>query len=278
MNKKLGITLVVIGGLVMSALFFGAVLFLGHSIFTVEGYSPFNMTMAPAYRARMGQNYNKGYSMMGGSGYNMMGGSGYNMMGGSGYNMMGGSGYNMMPYNQSSNPANAELLTIDLAKQVIEDYLKGLNNSDLEVKEIMIFDNNGYARIIEKSTGIGAMELLVDPTSLSVFPEYGPNMMWNLKYGHMNGAGGIMGGLGTNSGSVSATMTVTSEQAIQIAQGYLDQQSPGYQTAEEADPFYGYYTMDILKDDVPTGMMSVNGFSGQVFLHTWHGNFIEMFE
>ena len=57
----------------------------------------------------------------------------------------------------------------------------------------MIFDNNAYARITEKSTGIGAMELLVDPASLVVFPEYGPNMMWNLKYGMMSGAG-MMGG------------------------------------------------------------------------------------
>jgi hypothetical protein len=29
----------------------------------------------------------------------------------------------------------------------------------------------------------GAMELLVDKSSGAIFPEYGPNMMWNLKYG-----------------------------------------------------------------------------------------------
>jgi hypothetical protein len=158
----------------------------------------------------------------------------------------------------------------------------------------MIFDNNAYARITEKSTGIGAMELLVDPSNLSVFPEYGPNMMWNLKYGHMSGMMGgqtgmmggsqMMGGYGmmgnrnANPGSAAATMTVTADQGAKIAQQYLDKQFPGDQAATDPDPFYGYYTIDIMKDGKPTGMLSVNGFSGQVFLHTWHGTFIEKSE
>lgn len=218
--------------------------------------------------------------------YGMMG-NGQNMMGGSG---MMGNGNNMMGGHTNGSTANTTPLTIDQAKQAVESYMKGLNNSDLEIKEIMIFDNNAYARITEKSTGIGAMELLVDPSSLTVFPEYGPNMMWNLKYGMMGGSGmmggngmmggrgGMMGGYNNTPSIVSAEMTVTPEQALQAAQQYLDQQYPGYKTAEDADPFYGYYTIDILKDGKPTGMLSVNGFSGQVFLHTWHGTFIEMFE
>jgi len=32
-------------------------------------------------------------------------------------------------------------------------------------------------------------------------------------------------------------------------------------TAKDADPFYRYYTIDILKDGKPAGMLSVNGFS-----------------
>jgi hypothetical protein len=30
------------------------------------------------------------------------------------------------------------------------------------------------------------MELLVNPYTKEVIPEYGPNMMWNLKYGMHN--------------------------------------------------------------------------------------------
>lgn len=260
MNRTLTIALVVTGGIVLSALILGIGIFIGFSNWGLGGFGPAGM---------MRQGYtNQGYSMMG-----------------NGYNMMGG--------YRSGNASNVQPLTVDQAKQAVEGYLQGLNNPDLELKEIMIFDNNAYARITEKSTGIGAMELLVDPASLAVFPEYGPNMMWNLKYGHMGGgAGGMMGGFGgmmggrkgmmggynANPGSVTATMTVTSEQAAKIAQQYLDQQFPGSQAATEPDPFYGYYTIDIMKDGMPTGMLSVNGFSGQVFLHTWHGNFIEMWE
>ena len=42
-----------------------------------------------------------------------------------------------------------------------------------------------------------------------------------------------------------------------------------------ASQFYGYYTLDFSKDGKIVGMLSVNGYSGQIFLHTWHGTFIE---
>lgn len=257
MNKSLGTALVVIAALIWSALVFGAGMLVGHSNFGWNNTGFFPNSAIPA-----GNGAYSGYSMMGG-----------------GYRMMGGFGY-------SNNAASAAPLTVDQAKQAVNSYLKNLNNPDLELKEIMIFDNNAYARITEKSTGVGAMELLVDPASLAVFPEYGPNMMWNLKYG-MGGSGGMMGGgmmgggmMGrySNPASGSTDMTVTPEQALQAAQQYLDQQYPGYKTAEDADPFYGYYTIDVLKDGAPAGMLSVNGFNGQVVLHTWHGTFIEMYE
>lgn len=262
MNKSLKIALVIIGGIVLSTLIFGGGVMVAKASWGPSGINPLYM--------------------MGGSN-GMMGGNG----------MMGN-------YRNGAN-SNVKPLTVDQAKQAVEGYLKRLNNPDLEIKEILIFDNNAYARITEKSTGIGAMELLVDPASLAVFPEYGPNMMWNLKYGHMGGGGmmsgnwngmmggngngmmggnrkGMMNGYNSNSGSASSTMTVTSEQAVQFAQQYLDKQFPGYQATTDPDPFYGYYTIDILKDGKPTGMLSVNGFSGQVFLHTWHGTFIEVSE
>ena len=255
MNKTLAVSLAVIGGIVLGALILGVGMFMVHANWD---YSMMGI----------GNNTNQTTTFRAGVGGNGMMGNGYNIMGG-----------------YLSGPTNTKPLTIDQAKQAVESYLKGLNNSDLELKEIMIFDNNAYARITEKSTGIGAMELLVDPASLSVIPEYGPNMMWNLKYGHMgSGPRGMMGGNGMmgngygNSGTVSATMTVNSDQAAKIAQEYLDQQFPGYQAATDPDTFYGYYTIDIMKDGKPTGMLSVNGFSGQVFLHTWHKTFIEMSE
>ena len=85
--------------------------------------------------------------------------------------------------------------------KAVEAYLADLGNDDLEVAEIMVFDNNSYAIVVEESTGIGAFELLVDPATKAVYPEYGPNMMWNLKYGMHAGSGfggGMMGGYGDN--------------------------------------------------------------------------------
>jgi hypothetical protein len=219
---------------------------------------------------------------------------------GYGPGMMGGSrgyGPGMMGGNAPATP-----LTVDQADQAAGKYLATLNNADLKIAEVMVFDNNAYVRVVEQGTGIGAFELLVDPASLAVYPEYGPNMMWNLKYAGLNhqymmggrgypsgmtlapalrsgasaGAGGMMGN-GTFSptpAQVSADMPVSSEQALQAAQQYLDTALPGTTTAADADPFYGYYTIDILRDGKIVGMLSVNGFSSQVFPHTWHGTFI----
>jgi hypothetical protein len=134
--------------------------------------------------------------------------------------------------------------------------------------------------------------------SQAVYPEHGPNMMWNLKYdwmnngvmtgmsgyGMMGGAygNGMMGGFDASyaqalvSTGVTADMSLTPEEAVEIANEYLAENQPGYQVAGEADRFYGYYTLHVLRDGDVIGMLSVNGFNGRVFPHTWHGEFIEM--
>jgi len=73
-------------------------------------------------------------------------------------------------------------------------------------------------------------------------------------------------------------MTVSIDDAVDAAQRFLDQYHPGSQADEHADPFYGYYTIHILKDGDVVGMLSVNGYTSQVFLHTWHGDLLQMSE
>jgi hypothetical protein len=95
-------------------------------------------------------------------------------------------------------------IPIARAQTISKNYLDSIGTTDLEIAEIMEFEHNYYVVYIEESTGIGAMEMLIDKTTGRIFPEYGPNMMWNLKYGHggmmtspggmMRGFGGIMGG------------------------------------------------------------------------------------
>jgi hypothetical protein len=177
---------------------------------------------------------------------------------------MGGYGY-----TPSSDTGR---LTLDQAEQAVKQYLAVAGNPDLAIVEVMEFTQNFYAEVEEQSTGIHAFELLVDPYTGAVYPEPGPNMMWNTKYGHMGG----MGGYGFR--QPTADMPVSAEQAREYAQGYLDTYLPGTNVADEADPFYGYYTLHTLKDGQIVGMLSVNGFSGQVWYHTWHGDFIGMTE
>ena len=44
------------------------------------------------------------------------------------------------------------------------------------------------------------------------------------------------------------------------------------------DPFYGYYTLHFLKDGRIEGMLSVHGNTGQVWYHSWQGDFVRMTE
>ena len=67
---------------------------------------------------------------------------------------------------------------------------------------------------------------------------------------------------------------MTPEQARKVAQRWLDRFMPGLSAAEEADAFYGYYTVHVMQNELVYGMLSVNGYSGEVWYHTWHGNFI----
>ena len=88
----------------------------------------------------------------------------------------------------------------------------------------------------------------------------------------------MMGGDGwdtTVPTDLSAEMNVTPEKAIEYAQKYLDANVKGATAATDPIKFYGYYTIDFEKEGKVVGMLSVNGYSGQVFLHTWHNTFIE---
>jgi hypothetical protein len=158
-------------------------------------------------------------------------------------------------------------LTIEEAREAVERYAAGLGTSGLEVKEVMEFEYNFYAIVQESDTGVGALEVLVDKATGGVYPEMGPNMMWNGRYGMHNR---MMGGVGE-------TNTISADEAKEIAQRWLDANRPGV-TVEDVDPFYGYYTVHTLKDGQIEGMLSVHGSTGQVWYHTWHGRFIQMLE
>ena len=233
----------------------------------------------------------------------MMGGwSGQGTPGG----MMGGTyGQGMMGGWNAQNP-QAQAIDLKQAIASVQAYVGRAGNQDLVVDEVLEFQYNFYAIVKEKSTGNGAYELLVNKYGGAVYPEMGPNLMWNTKYGMWgNGqgfqgmmGGGMMGGYGSGgwgimgggmmggngwgmmggqygNGTVSPSgqPTVSLEDARKTAQKWLDRYQPGSGT-ETPDQFYGYYTVHIVQKDQPTGMLSVNAYTGQVWYHNWHGKFI----
>ncbi len=215
-----------------------------------------------------------GYGSGGMMGGGMMGGGGYGGMMGGGPGMGSCSGMGGWGYPGSGTP-----ITIDQAVEAAEQYLTDYGNPDLTLTEVMEFTDNFYAEVEEESTGVHAFELLINRYTGAVYPEMGPNMMWNTKYSPMGGMmGGMMGGgmMGGWWGQPSGPVTVTPEQAQHYAQEYLDAYLPDTTVADEADAFYGYYTLHVLQDGQIVGMLSVNGYSGQVWYHTWHGDFIGM--
>ena len=174
--------------------------------------------------------------------------------------------------------APSSTLTIQDAHEAVEQYVASLGYANLEVAEVMEFERNFYAIVQESDTGIGAMELLVDKWTGVVGPEMGPNMMWNGRYGHalslsngMHRRGGMMGGS-------SESNVLSPEEALEVAQRWLNTYRYGVTVEEHADPFYGYYTIHTLEDGEIEGMLSVHGTAGQVWYHTWHGEFIQMIE
>ncbi len=164
-------------------------------------------------------------------------------------------------------PQASQAYTMDQAATISEEYLQALDDDDLAIGEIMEFEQNFYVVYYEKSTGIGAFEMLIDKATGRIFPEYGPNMMWNTKYGH----GGMMGGWDT---PPSGDMHIDQADALHIAQDFLNGEYPGT-IAEDAHTFYGYYTVHVTKDGEVYGMLSVNGSDGTVWYHNWHGSYIQ---
>ncbi len=180
-----------------------------------------------------------------------------------------------MPCGQGYvNPGDGDVSSLEEVETAVQGYVERLGYSGLEVSEVMEFERNYYAIVAEKDTGIGAMELLVDKDSGAIGPEPGPNMMWNAEYGMMGRDGGMMGMMASYA---SGEMTLSAQEAEDVAQRWLDANLPG-RTAGEADPFYGYYTLHFMNDGQIEGMLSVRGSSGDVWYHSWHGDFVAVTE
>ncbi len=168
----------------------------------------------------------------------------------------------------------SKALSIDKAHGIAERYLNSIDDQDLAIAEVMEFEKNFYVVYNEMSTRIGAFEMLIDKETGRIFPEYGPNMMWNTKYGHHGdmGSGMMMGGSWSSGGT-----DLDEEEAVELAQVFLDENFSGA-VADDPHPFYGYFTLHTVRDGEIFGMLSVNSLTGAVWYHDWHGAYIGSLE
>ena len=167
---------------------------------------------------------------------------GYGMMGS---NSIGYGGGMMGAYSDFQN--NGERIEMETAESLVDEYINSINEYDLSISEIMEFHQNFYVQIADNNSDFLVQELLVDPYSGTIYPEHGPNMMWNLSTSHM------MGGFSDKS---PKDMTVSETEAIAFAADYLDSDLPGTTPEDHADKFNGYYTIHVEKDHNIIGMLN----------------------
>jgi hypothetical protein len=102
-------------------------------------------------------------------------------------------GWGMMGGRYAYRPAQpTQVHTLAAARSDAQQFA---NRLGLRVDEVMQFQRNFYAKLVD-SSGNGATEVLVDPSSGVVSIEYGPAMMWNTRYGMGRSAGSMMGSYG----------------------------------------------------------------------------------
>ena len=197
--------------------------------------------------------YNSGGYQPGLMGPGMMNNPSYNYS--SGYGMMGNMIGNMIAlYYPESNP-----ITQDEALRNMQNFARQYCGSNIKIEDFMAFSNNYYAVLKDANSSQNIAEVLVDRYSGSTYPEPGPNMMWNTRYG----AGR------TQVGTTGYDQVGANKLAREFLTGYL----PGSKILE-SHSMPGYYTFDFGRNETES-MLSVNAYSGQIWVHTWHGTYID---
>jgi hypothetical protein len=166
-----------------------------------------------------------------------------------GSGMMGGMGM-MTIYSADSQPISGT----DVRNRVLayaSQYYPGA-----KIGDFMEFSLNYYVELQDASNASIA-EILVDRYTGRVTPEPGPNMMWNTRYSGRSSAV-----------SVAYNMAAAKSKAEKFLEGYL----PGSAILDTMQ-YPGYYTFDFGRDRIE-GMLSVNAYTGAIWVHTWHGQFI----
>lgn len=184
----------------------------------------------------------------------MMGANGRGWGGGPSGGMTGAGGAPMMGGGMMSGRVwlAGDGVRVDTITQARARATQAAAASGLTPGEVMQFTNNFYVELKDAS-GAATTEVLVDPATGTVSTEYGPAMMWN---------------------TGSRTAAISGEQAVAIANRWLQANAAGEKAAGMAVAYPGYYTLDTTAGGTTVGMLSVNATTGAAWYHTWHGRFV----
>jgi hypothetical protein len=167
---------------------------------------------------------------------------------GMGSGMMGGMGM-MAIYSADAQPITGSVARTR-AQAYADRYYPGAT-----IGEFMEFSQNFYVEL-QDTSGAAIAEILVDRYTGAVTPEPGPNMVWNTQSRERT------------SGAAAYDLAGAEVQAGKFLAAYL----PGA-AIQDAITYPGYFTFDFGRGE-DEGMLSVNAYTGEIWVHTWHGQFI----
>ncbi|NYT02741.1 MAG: peptidase M4 [Methanosarcinales archaeon] len=127
------------------------------------------------------------------------------------------------------------------------------------VHSLMKFSSSYYARIVDGQTGENLAELMVDRYSGAVYPEPGPCFARAASSRETAGEGDVQ--------------PYDQEGARSRADSFLAGYCPGSRALDGED-YPGYYSFYFGRQDTE-GILSVNSSDGRVWVHSWHGIFLE---
>lgn len=166
-------------------------------------------------------------------------------------------------------------LTMDQVEERVKDYLRDLDDSNIQVEEIIEFANRFYVRFSEKDSGINAFAALVNPYTGRMYAWHHADKYWNTKYKGESYRLSRDGGEPTD--WPSGPMTITEEQAWSSAQRAILEYIPDGEVGS-VEPFYGYYTIPILQQGNVVGLVNINGYTGAVCYESCHGSVLDRVE
>ena len=187
-----------------------------------------------------------------GDGYGSGYGSGMGGVGGMISGMMG----NTMAYGYLDNLT--PVTTEQEARTAIQGFID-LAYSDLAISELWEY-GGVYKAELSGTNGAKAFDLIVDKLTGAVSPEMGMAMMLNATYGR---------GLYRMT-SFGTSLTLTAQQATDLAQTFVDKNALGY-TLDAPETYPGYYKFH---STTGTGFgmdIMVNGYNGRIWMNTLLG-------